>query len=83
MSEKTIEQKVADAIVEMIGVKPGQVTPESKFDEDLGMDSLDRIELIIEAEEEFGFEIEESEWEKIQTVQQAIDLIKSKTNANP
>ena len=53
MSEKTIEQRVKDIIVEQLGVKPEQVTPEAKFIEDLGADSLDTVELVMALEEEF------------------------------
>ena len=73
MSEKSIEQKVKDIIVEQLGVNPDQVTPEAKFIEDLGADSLDTVELVMALEEEFGQEIPDEEAEKITTVQLAID----------
>ncbi len=57
MAEKTIEQRVKDIIVEQLGVNPDQVTPEAKFIEDLGADSLDTVELVMALEEEFGHEI--------------------------
>ncbi|HKI69095.1 MAG TPA: acyl carrier protein, partial [Verrucomicrobiae bacterium] len=53
MAEKTIEQRVKDIIVEQLGVKPDQVTPDAKFIEDLGADSLDTVELVMALEEEF------------------------------
>lgn len=52
-----IEQKVTDIIVEQLGVKPEQVTPDADFVDDLGADSLDTVELVMKFEEEFGFEI--------------------------
>jgi acyl carrier protein len=81
MSEKTIEQRVKDIIVEQLGVKPDQVTPEAKFIEDLGADSLDTVELVMALEEEFETEIPDEDAEKITTVQLAIDYIKSHSKA--
>ena len=68
MAEKSIEQRVKDIIVEQLGVKPDQVTPEAKFIEDLGADSLDTVELVMALEEEFGNEIPDEQAEKLQTV---------------
>jgi acyl carrier protein len=68
MSEKTIEQRVKEIIVEQLGVKADQVTPEAKFIEDLGADSLDIVELIMALEEEFGYEIPDEEAEKLLNV---------------
>ena len=67
-SEKTIEQRVKDIIVEQLGVNGDQVTPEAKFIEDLGADSLDTVELVMALEEEFGQEIPDVEAEKLQSV---------------
>ncbi len=75
MSEKTIEQRVKDIIVEQLGVKPDQVTMEAKFIEDLGADSLDIVELIMVLEEEFGYEIPDDEAEKLLTVGDVIKYI--------
>ena len=68
MSEKSIEQHVKDIIVEQLGVNADQVTPEAKFIEDLGADSLDTVELVMALEEEFGQEIPDDEAEKLQSV---------------
>ncbi len=67
-AEKTVEQKVRDIVVEQLGVKLEQVTPEAKFIEDLGADSLDVVELVMALEEEFGNEIPDEEAEKLTTV---------------
>ena len=75
MADKPIDQRVKDIIVEQLGVKPDQVTPEAKFIEDLGADSLDTVELVMALEEEFEIEIPDEDAEKITTVQQAIDYI--------
>ena len=68
MSDKSIEQRVKDIIVEQLGVNADQVTPEAKFIEDLGADSLDTVELVMALEEEFGQEIPDDEAEKLQSV---------------
>ena len=75
MSEKSIEQRVKDIIVEQLGVKPDQVTPEAKFIEDLGADSLDTVELVMALEEEFGNEIPDEQAEKLQSVGDVIKYI--------
>jgi acyl carrier protein len=73
--EKTIEQRVKDIIVEQLSAKPDQVTPEAKFIEDLGADSLDTVELVMALEEEFDAEIPDEEAEKLQTVGDVIKYI--------
>ncbi len=75
MSEKSIEQRVKDIIVEQLGVKPDQVTPEAKFIEDLGADSLDTVELVMALEEEFGNEIPDEQAEKLQCVGDVIKFV--------
>lgn len=73
--EKSIEQRVKEIIVEQLGVNPDQVTPEAKFIEDLGADSLDTVELVMALEEEFGSEIPDEEAEKLQSVGDVIKYI--------
>ena len=68
MSDKSIEQRVKDIIVEQLGVNADQVTAEAKFIEDLGADSLDIVELVMALEEEFGNEIPDEQAEKLLTV---------------
>ena len=75
MAEKTIEQRVKDIIVEQLGVNADQVTPDAKFIEDLGADSLDTVELVMALEEGFGMEIPDEDAEKITTVKDAISYI--------
>ena len=75
MSDKTIEARVKDIIVDQLGVSADQVTPEAKFVEDLGADSLDTVELVMALEEEFECEIPDEDAEKITTVKQAVDYI--------
>lgn len=70
-----IESKVKEIIVKNLGVKESEVTREASFIDDLGADSLDCVELIIDFEHEFGIEIDDNETENINTVGDAIDYI--------
>jgi acyl carrier protein len=78
MAEKSIEGRVREIIVEQLGVTPEQVTPNTKFIEDLGADSLDTVELVMAFEEEFGVEVPDEEAEKLQTVGDVIKYIEDK-----
>ena len=75
-----IEDKVKDMIVDQLGVEAEQVKPEASFLEDLGADSLDTVELVMAFEEEFDLEIPDEDAEKIKTVGDAINYIKSKAS---
>jgi acyl carrier protein len=73
--EKSIELKVKDIIVDQLGVNADQVSPEAKFIEDLGADSLDTVELIMGLEEEFGIEVPDEAAEKLMSVGDVIRYI--------
>ena len=73
--EKSIEVRIKEIIVEQLGVKTEQVTPEAKFIEDLGADSLDTVELVMRLEEEFGSEISDEDAEKLVSVGDVIRYI--------
>ena len=73
-----IADKVRNIIAEQLGVKPEEVTPEAKFIDDLGADSLDTVELVMALEEEFGIEIPDEEAEKLVTVGDATRYIEEK-----
>ena len=79
MSEKSIEEKVKDIIVEQLGVNPEQVTPTASFTEDLGADSLDTVELVMAFEEEFGVEVPDEDAEKLQTVGDVVKYIEERS----
>ncbi len=72
-----LEERVKQIIMEQLGVKDEQVTPEASFVGDLGADSLDTVELVMALEEEFETEIPDEEAEKITTVKQVMDYISS------
>ncbi len=76
-----LEARVKAIIVEKLGVEESEVTPEASFTNDLGADSLDTVELIMEFEKEFGFTIPDEEAEKIATVGDAVGYIHEKANA--
>ena len=73
MSE--VAEKVKAIIVDKLGVEASEVTPEASFTNDLGADSLDTVELIMEFEKEFGISIPDDKAEKIGTVGDAIAYI--------
>ena len=75
MSDKSIEARVKDIIVDQLGVNADQVTTEAKFVEDLGADSLDTVELIMEFEKEFNISIPDEQAETITTVGQAVSYL--------
>ena len=75
MSE--ISEKVKAIIVEKCGVSESEVTPEASFTQDLGLDSLDTVELIMEFEKDFGITIPDDQAEGIKTVNDAVAYIEN------
>ena len=73
-----IEGKVKEIIVEQLGVDEGQVNAEASFIDDLGADSLDTVELLMAFEEKFDIEIPDEDAEKMRTVGDATEYLKSK-----
>ena len=74
-----IADKVKKIVVENLAVSEDQVTPEARFIEDLGADSLDLVELVMAFEEEFGSDIPDEDAEKLTTVGSAIEYIEKKS----
>ena len=73
-----IEGEVKQIVGEHLGIEESKVTPESKFIDDLGADSLDTVELVMAFEEKFNIEIPDDAAETILTVKDAIDFIQNK-----
>ena len=77
MADQEIENKVKQIIIDELGVDENEVTPNARFIDDLGADSLDTVELVMAFEEEFGIEIPDEDAEKITRVKEAIEYIDS------
>lgn len=75
MADPKIQEKVVEIVCDQLGVSKDKVTPETSFINDLGADSLDTVELVMEFEEEFDINIPDEDAEKIQTVGDAIKYI--------
>ncbi len=73
----SIQEQVYEIIQRKLSVNLEQITPEASFTEDLGADSLDTVELVMDLEEEFNITIPEEDQEKLRTVQDAIDYLES------
>lgn len=76
MADEEIADRVATIISDQLDVEKDKVQPETNFINDLGADSLDIVELVMELEEEFGMSIPDEDAEKIKTVGEAIEYIK-------
>ena len=73
----TVLERVQKIIIDQLGVDKAKVTPDSRFREDLGADSLDLVELIMAFEEEFGGEISDEEAQGIRTVGEAVAYLET------
>jgi acyl carrier protein len=71
----SVEEKVKQIVVDQLGVEGSEVSSSSSFVDDLGADSLDRVELVMALEEAFAVEITDEQAEKIATVKDAVDYI--------
>ena len=76
---ENVEQRVKKIIAEQLGVNEAEIKTESSFVDDLGADSLDTVELVMEFEEEFDINIPDEDAEKIQTVGDAIKYVEANT----
>ena len=77
MSE--VAEKVKNIIIDKLGVDASEISPEASFTNDLGADSLDTVELIMEFEKEFDISIPDEQAEEIQTVGDAISYLEKET----
>jgi acyl carrier protein len=77
VSDEQIRQRVIDIVCEHLAVNKDQVTDNTSFIEDIGADSLDIVELVMELEEEFDIQIPDDQAEKIKTVGEAVEYIKT------
>ena len=82
LTEEEIATRARQIVADTLGVDEKTVTPECRFIEDLGADSLDLVELTMDLEEEFGGDVEDEEAEKVFTLRDAIELIKKKKKGN-
>ena len=73
-------EKMKEIIVHKLGVDENKITKEAKFVDDLGADSLDTVEIIMDFEEEFDVEIPDEDAEQLTTIQSALDYINNKLN---
>ncbi len=78
MTDNNTLNKIVEIIIDKLGVDKTKVTNSAKFIEDLGADSLDTVELIMQFEEDFDIEIPDEDAEKILSVQEALDYISNK-----
>ena len=74
----SMEQQVIKMVSEQLCISESLVTPQASFVEDLGADSLDQVELVMNVEQTFGIQVPEDEADKITTVQDVLDLIKAR-----
>ncbi len=74
-----LEEKVIEIIMEQLDVAREQCLPEASFTDDLGADSLDLVELIMEMEENFGVPISDAELQNIRTIKDVITFLKAKS----
>lgn len=78
MTDAEIFEKVKGIVVDQLSVEADKVVPAASFQNDLGADSLDTVELVMALEEEFDIEIPDEAAESITTIQAAVDFIKEK-----
>ena len=78
VTNPTIDERVTKIVCDQMGTTPDKVTRETSFINDLGADSLDTVELVMEFEDEFEISIPDEDAEKIQTVGNAIEYITAK-----
>ncbi|XP_039036160.1 acyl carrier protein 2, mitochondrial-like [Hibiscus syriacus] len=81
LDKSEVTDRVVSVVKNFQKVDPSKVTPNAHFQKDLGLDSLDTVEVVMALEEEFGFEIPDNEADKISTINQAVEFIASHPQA--
>ena len=81
MKMEEVQAKLKEIVIDRLNAEEDQIKPEASFVEDLGADSLDIVELIMGIEEEFDIEIPDEDAEKLTTVEEAMNYVKSKLGA--
>jgi acyl carrier protein len=76
-----VQKKIASILIEKLGIPESEITPDASFVKDLGIDSLDYAELVMEFEQVFDIKIPDDDAEKMQTIGDAVNYIKSKLKA--
>jgi len=76
---QTIQEKITSILTEKLGIPQSEITPDASFVKDLGIDSLDYAELVMEFEQTFDIKIPDDDADKLQTIAQAITYIQEKT----
>ena len=80
MSRQEIEEKVREFLIEDLEIEEEKIVPEGKLKDDLGIDSLDFVDIVVIVEKKFGFKIKPEEMVGITTLKQFCDYIESKVN---
>ena len=80
MTRQEIEEKVRNFLIEDLEVEEENIGPEAKLKDDLGIDSLDFVDIVVIVERNFGFKIKPEEMAGVQTLSQLCDYIESKVN---
>ncbi len=75
---QTIQESVTRILVDKLGIPSSEITPDANFVKDLGIDSLDYAELVMDFEQTFDIKIPDDDAEKLQTISQAVDYISAK-----
>ncbi|ESQ33184.1 hypothetical protein EUTSA_v10005122mg [Eutrema salsugineum] len=81
LDKSEVTDRVVSVVKNFQKVEPSKVTPKAHFQNDLGLDSLDTVEVVMALEEEFGFEIPDNEADKIQSIELAVEFIASHPQA--
>jgi acyl carrier protein len=74
MKKEEVQKIVEDTIVTKMGIEREDISLDSKFNDDYGLDSLDMIELLMELEKELGIYINDDQWEEVRTVEDVVNL---------